>query len=100
MRFRCLPCEAAPEPPVTRPGHMAEPQTSRSHSWQPPKNVLPATSSKNAKPSNRKVQIQLLNNVLNGMRLSVIHKHTSITSERLIASSEVKVGTSTRVWVF
>ena len=65
MRFRCLPCEAAPEPPVTRPGHMAEPQTSRSHSWQPPKNVLPATSSKNAKPSNRKVQIRLLNNVLN-----------------------------------
>ena len=37
MRFRCLPCEAAPEPPVTRPGHMAEPQTSRSHSWQPQK---------------------------------------------------------------
>ena len=62
MRFRCLPCEAAPEPPVTRPGHMAEPQTSRSHSWQPPKNVLPATSSKNEKPSNQKVQIRLLNN--------------------------------------
>ena len=75
MRFRCLPCEAAPEPPVTRPGHMAEPQTSRSHSWQPPKNVLPATSSKNAKPSNKKVQIWLLNNAVLNETLCYTRAH-------------------------
>ena len=54
MRFRCLPCEAAPEPPVTRPGHMAEPQTSRSHSWQPPKSVLRQLPPKMRSPQTKK----------------------------------------------